>query len=99
VRQSQGTSNVILTALSRAHPETIDSVANLGVNYKDPGRLKEAIPLPEEAHRAARKYPDLAWVFPPLLDAYTRAGANTKIATLVTISTAQVVSWPEAATS
>ena len=32
-------------------------MANLGVNYKDAGRLAEAIPLLEEAYRAAKKYP------------------------------------------
>jgi tetratricopeptide (TPR) repeat protein len=67
----------------RAHPETLQSVANLGVNYKDAGRLKEAIALLEEAHRAAQKHPELAWVILPLLDAYTRAGANAKLATLI----------------
>ena len=34
------------------------TVANLGVNYKDAGRLKEAIPLLEEAHQAAKNFPD-----------------------------------------
>ena len=39
-------------------------MGNLGVNYKDAGRLKEAIPLLEEAYRAARKYPELRLGYP-----------------------------------
>jgi tetratricopeptide (TPR) repeat protein len=58
-------------------------VANLGVNYKDAGRLKEAIPLLEEAHRAARKHPMLGWVGGQLLDAYAKAGENAKLANLL----------------
>jgi tetratricopeptide (TPR) repeat protein len=67
----------------RSHPETLHSVANLGVNYKDAGRLKEAIALLEEAQRAAQKHRELGWTLLPLLDAYTRAGANAKLATLL----------------
>ena len=44
--------------LGRQHPDTQMTVANLGVNYKDAGRLKEAIPLLEEAHQAAKTIPD-----------------------------------------
>jgi WD40 repeat protein/serine/threonine protein kinase/tetratricopeptide (TPR) repeat protein len=67
----------------RDHRDTLLAVANLGVNYKDVGRLKEAIALLEEAHRAARKHPDLAWVMNPLLDTYTRAGEHAKFASLL----------------
>jgi tetratricopeptide (TPR) repeat protein len=69
--------------LGRDHPDTLLTVANLGVNYKDAGRLEEALPLLEEAYRAAKKYPDLRFVGPPLLDAYTKAGATAKLASLL----------------
>src|SRR5262249_16161930 len=59
------------------------TVANLGVNYKDAGRFKEAIPLLEEGHRAVQKYPTLNWVTPNLLDAYIKAGDNAQAATLL----------------
>ena len=48
--------------LGRDHPATLITVANLGVNYKDAGRLAEAIPLLEEAYQAAKKHPTLGWV-------------------------------------
>jgi eukaryotic-like serine/threonine-protein kinase len=57
-------------------------VANLGVNYKDVGRLKEAIPLLEEAYRAAKKHPTLRWVGLQLFLAYGMAGENAKLANL-----------------
>jgi eukaryotic-like serine/threonine-protein kinase len=66
--------------LGRDHFETLATVANLGVNYKDVGRYKEAIPLLEEAHRAAKKHRALSWVGAPLLDAYTKAGEQSKTA-------------------
>ncbi len=49
-------------------------MANLGVNYKDAGRVAEAIPLLEEAYRSSKKIPTLRWVGQPLLDAYGKAG-------------------------
>ena len=58
-------------------------MANLGVNYKDAGRLKEAIPLLEEAHRAAKRFPMLRFVDNQLADAYTQAGENAKLADLL----------------
>ena len=45
--------------LGRQHPDTQHDVANLGVNYKDAGRFKEAIPLLEEAHQSSKKFPML----------------------------------------
>ena len=69
--------------LGRDHLDTLSTVANLGVSYKDAGRYKEAIPLLEEAHRAAKKYRALAWVGPPLLEAYTKAGEQSKSADLI----------------
>ena len=58
-------------------------MANLGVNYKDAGRLKEAIPLLEEAHQAAKRFPTLRWVADQLIDAYAKAGENAKLADLL----------------
>src|SRR5262249_34097606 len=69
--------------LGRAHLDTLNAVANLGVNYKEAGRLKEGISLLEEAHRAAKKHPNLGWVLNPLLDAYSRAGEKAKLANLL----------------
>jgi eukaryotic-like serine/threonine-protein kinase len=69
--------------LGRNHLATLSTVANLGVSYKDASRYKEAIPLLEEAHRAAKKYRALAWVGPPLLEAYTTAGKQSKSADLI----------------
>ena len=69
--------------LGRQHPDTQMTVANLGVNYKDAGRLKEAIPLLEEAHQAAKNFPPLRWVDSQLVDAYTKAGENAKLAELL----------------
>ncbi len=67
----------------RRHPETQKTVANLGVNYKDAGRVKEAILLLEEAHQAAKSDPTLGWVADPLIDAYSKAGQNAKLAELL----------------
>ena len=69
--------------LGRPHPDTQMNVANLGVNYKDAGRLKDAIPLLEEAHQAAKNFPTLRWVTTQLIDAYTKAGENAKLADLL----------------
>jgi serine/threonine protein kinase/Tfp pilus assembly protein PilF len=67
----------------RQHTATLEAVANLGVNYKDAGRPREAIPLLEEAHRAARKDPELRWVVNPLADAYAKTGETAKLTNLV----------------
>ena len=69
--------------LGRDHPDTLLAMANLGVNYKDAGRLAEAIPLLEEAHRGTRKHPAPGWVGGQLLDAYTKAHDNVKLASLL----------------
>ena len=61
--------------LNRHHPRTQATVANLGVNYKDAGRFKEALPRLEEARLATRKNPALQqWVGLALMDGYLRAG-------------------------
>ena len=69
--------------LGRQALETQQAMANLGVNYKDAGRLKEAIPLLEEAYQTAKRFPTLGWAGPPLIDAYTKAGENAKLADLL----------------
>jgi tetratricopeptide (TPR) repeat protein len=71
------------TKHGRGHPETLQTRANLGVNYKDAGRLAEAIPLLEEAHRASQKHPTLRWVGQPLLDAYRKAGRAAEAVELI----------------
>ncbi len=58
--------------LGRNHPDTQWTVANLGENYKDAGRLEEAIPLLEEAYESGKRLPQLAWVKAQLRDAYLK---------------------------
>ena len=60
--------------------------ANLGVAYKDAGRLAEALPLLEEANRAVPKYPTLRWFRWQLLDAYIAAGRNDEAAAVATVA-------------
>jgi tetratricopeptide (TPR) repeat protein len=60
--------------LGRHHPDTQLTVGNLGVNYKDAGRLKEAIPLLEEAYQSSRRFRRLRNLANPLIDAYGKAG-------------------------
>ena len=53
------------------------------MNYRDAGRLTEALPLLEGAlPRQAGTIPTLRWVAAQLLDAYVRAGQPEKAATL-----------------
>ncbi len=66
----------------RQHPDTQNTVGNLGVNYKGAGRLKEAIQLLEEAHQNAKTIPGLNFVNPSLLDAYRKAGETAKLTEL-----------------
>ncbi len=66
----------------RQDPDTLQTVANLGVNYKDAGRLKEAIPLLEEAYGARRTLPRLRWVASPLAAGYFHAGRFAEAITL-----------------
>jgi formylglycine-generating enzyme required for sulfatase activity/tetratricopeptide (TPR) repeat protein/tRNA A-37 threonylcarbamoyl transferase component Bud32 len=58
--------------------KTITDRANLGINLRDAGQIKEAIALLEKAHEAAKRHPDLAWVTNQLIDAYTKAGEQGK---------------------
>jgi tetratricopeptide (TPR) repeat protein len=65
------------------HPDTLRTLANLGVNYRDAGRLEEGIERMEEALKRARKQfgrvpAALAWVQVQLFDAYVRAGQFAK---------------------
>ncbi len=69
--------------VGRRHPRTQTALASLGIIYKDSGRLKEAIPLLEEVHQAARTFPALRAVVNPLMDAYMKAGENAKLAELI----------------
>jgi tetratricopeptide (TPR) repeat protein len=58
------------------------TVANLGVNYRDAGRLDKAIPLLEEAYHASGKFPNLRWVSGRLVNAYAKAGRSAEAAKL-----------------
>jgi tetratricopeptide (TPR) repeat protein len=57
-------------------------VANLGVNYKNTGRLAEALPLLKEGYRAAKRYPKLRGVGAALLVGYVRAGKTEQAVAL-----------------
>jgi tetratricopeptide (TPR) repeat protein len=70
--------------LGREDPSTQGTVANLGVNYKDAGRLKEAVALLEEAYRASKQHAGLHWVGTPLMDAYIKAGQSAEAKKLFT---------------
>lgn len=59
--------------LGRDHPSTLTTVGDLGVNYADAGRMNDAIPLLLEAHRGAKKYPQLPAYGLNLLNAYAKA--------------------------
>src|SRR5439155_10321372 len=65
------------------HPQTLIVGANLGVNYKVAGRLKEALPLLEKAYRAAKDHPELEWVTGELIDVYEAVGENDKATSLI----------------
>jgi tetratricopeptide (TPR) repeat protein len=69
--------------LGRQHPDTLLAITNLGVNYKDADRLKEALPLLEEAYRGSKKVPNIQWVSGQLLDCYIRAGERDKTASFL----------------
>ncbi|MEQ1904214.1 MAG: serine/threonine-protein kinase [Pirellulaceae bacterium] len=64
------------------HPDTYFTMGNLGVNYRDGGRLADSLPLLEEAFHASRKYPELAWLWQPLANAWLKAGKFAEAATL-----------------
>jgi tetratricopeptide (TPR) repeat protein len=62
----------------REHPETQLTVGNLGVTYKDAGRLAEAIPLLEEVYLSSAAHPNMRWIRPHLLEAYVKAGKTAE---------------------
>src|SRR5262249_24910937 len=69
--------------LGRSHPNTLDTVVSLGVNYRDAGRVAEAIPLLEEAFQASEKHPKLRWVGARLLNLYATACKSAEAAQLM----------------
>ncbi len=69
--------------LGRQHPDALLTITNLGVNYLDTGRLKEAITLLEEANNSKQSLDRLRVVRVSLLDAYTQAGKSAEAAKLV----------------
>ncbi len=69
--------------LGAIHPHTLGTLALLGVNYRDAGRLAEAIPFLEQARREGRQYASLGWIDGELLTAYIRAGKSAEGAALV----------------
>jgi eukaryotic-like serine/threonine-protein kinase len=72
----------ILNVETKQHPSTLAAIANLGVNYKDAGRLAEPLPLLEEGYRAGKKHASLRWTGRQLLDGYARAGKSAEAAAL-----------------
>jgi eukaryotic-like serine/threonine-protein kinase len=58
--------------LGRDHAETQAAVANLGADYKDAGRVIEAIPLLEEAYRTSKTNPKFRWVGIALAECYPK---------------------------
>jgi serine/threonine protein kinase/tetratricopeptide (TPR) repeat protein len=64
--------------LGRAHPQTLVTVLNLGMNYGAAGRLKEAVPLLKEAYRGWTKLnpkdPNTIISMDGLARAYSAAG-------------------------
>jgi tetratricopeptide (TPR) repeat protein len=68
--------------LGRQHPDTQMTVAALGGNYRDAGRLKEAIPLLEEACEGSKGLPTHRGFANALGDAYIKAGEYAKLAHL-----------------
>src|SRR5262249_55202551 len=65
--------------LGRDHPNTLITMANLGVNYRDAGRSPEGIALLEQAWALARKRPGplpkgLEWIRSALAETYDEAG-------------------------
>jgi tetratricopeptide (TPR) repeat protein len=65
------------------HPDTLAAITNLGVNYKDAGRLEEAITLLKKAADASSKYPNLLFASLQLIDALVKSGKPAQAAELV----------------
>tara|TARA_R110002072_G_scaffold273219_3_gene433761 strand:+ start:52998 stop:55784 length:2787 start_codon:yes stop_codon:yes gene_type:complete len=62
--------------LGGQHLDTLTTVAKLGVNYHQAGRLTDALPLLEEAVAASFEQPTLAIARPALLDIYATIGSK-----------------------
>ena len=60
--------------LGRRHPDTLLIFANLGINYKDAGRISDALPLLLETNQASKLDSNLRFVGIHLLDGYVKAG-------------------------
>src|SRR5262249_51280072 len=60
------------------HHETLRTQVCLGINYRDVGRVSDAIALLEEAYERGRKQPALTGVGPELAKAYEKAGQLAK---------------------
>jgi len=60
--------------LPDTHYNTIGTAGHLGTMYRDAGRLDDAYPLLESAHRRSRGYGNLKWIGANLLSAYIRGG-------------------------
>ena len=65
------------------HPDTLLSRMNLAVNYRDAGRLPEAIRLLEQVKREGKGRPSLRWGRGELLSAYVAAGKSAEGTALV----------------
>jgi WD40 repeat protein/tetratricopeptide (TPR) repeat protein len=68
--------------LGRSDPQTLRAMGELGSVYRRT-RMKEALPLLEEAYRGAKKHPELQWVARYLIEGYKRAGEDDKAADLL----------------
>jgi hypothetical protein len=62
--------------------ETLRSQINLGVNYRDAGRVKEALPLLEQVEREGRTHASLRSARADLMEAYALAGMAAQGAAL-----------------
>ena len=56
--------------MGRNHTHTLKAAASLGADYKQAGRLDEAMPLLEETFLASKVHPGLMFVSSQLIDAY-----------------------------
>jgi hypothetical protein len=69
-------------ARGESHEETLRTQINLGVNYRDAGRLEDAIRLLGQVEREGRGSPSLRWARGELLSAYVSAGKASEGARL-----------------
>jgi eukaryotic-like serine/threonine-protein kinase len=62
------------TKVGRSDPESLRTIARLGMSNRDSGKLGDAVPLLEEAYREGKRDPSLAWIGHELALAYIRGG-------------------------